>query len=174
MFSCHSSTKDTWHPMPAMPARKGNLRYIHCHASASPFEVSPETTAHKSCNCSSCSCSRSCSLYHWLWARFDCRCRLVQYNDHLKLCARKMRNVRERQPFSTRATRCAWCGRVQISLFPGTVARRPKSTYIRHHCTKHHTTRLCEARSGSPQKCHSDYQERGTVCMSLNYRRMRF
>ena len=31
MFSCHSSTMDTWHPMPAVPARKSTLLLCFSH-----------------------------------------------------------------------------------------------------------------------------------------------
>ena len=83
-----------------------------------PFEVCPETAAHKPYNCSSRSYSRFPSVYHWLWARLDCCCHVGRYNYHLKRSAGKIQSVCERQPFSTRATRYAWCGQVQINVVP--------------------------------------------------------
>ena len=158
-----------------MPALKGNLHYIHCRASASPFEVSPETTAHKPYNCSSRSCSRPCSVYYWWWARFDCRCRLVQHNDNLKRCARKMRNVHKRQPFSTLATvHVMWTGANKLGpRNPGLEAK------IDIQMTPLYPAPANSFMWGSLRLApkmfeHSDYQERGTVCMSLNYRKMRF
>ena len=67
-------------------------------------------------------------VYHWWWARLDCCCHLIRYNDHLKCSAGKIWIVDERQPFSPRATQCSW----QVQIHLGPVPWRPKWTYDQH------------------------------------------
>ena len=82
----------------AVPARKSKLHPIAVLQPA-PLKWVLKLQRINRTTVVSRSYSQFYSVCDWWWAKLDCYCRIVQYNDHLKRSAGKIQNVRERQPF---------------------------------------------------------------------------